>query len=99
MRKVPDWTGQERIIALHRAIAAKLLANPALLEQVRENVERQAPYAKRPAPYMDAWRAILKLEAAEIARLLVEDSERMRALRQCTPFGGVLTPQERMGIE
>jgi hypothetical protein len=34
----------------------------------------------------------------ELLDLLVEDSERMAAMRQATPFAGVLDPAERWAI-
>ncbi|MBI4904594.1 MAG: hypothetical protein HY820_13215 [Acidobacteria bacterium] len=95
-------TGHERIdqrsIAMHRAIAEKLLANPGLLNVAKENLERWMPTSGRSRPYMDAWREILSMPLEDIARMIQEDTERMRALRQCSPFAGSLTPRERGDI-
>ncbi len=87
-----------RSLALHRAIADKLRADPTLLSIAVENIERWSQTAGRSQPYWDAWREILQLPLPEILELLVEDSGRMAAMRQATPFAGVLTPAERWAI-
>ncbi|HME10015.1 MAG TPA: hypothetical protein VKG25_23355 [Bryobacteraceae bacterium] len=103
------YTGHERIdqrsIALHRAIAEKIEADPTLLSIARDNLDRWALAAQIPLndagrsrPYADAWREILDRPLPELLHLLTEDSERMRALRQATPFAGVLNPAERWAI-
>ena len=96
------YTGHERIdqrsIALHRAIAEKLRAHPELLQIARDNLARLTQKAGRSQPYWDAWIEILARPLPEILPQLTEDSERMRALRQATPFAGVLSPAERWAI-
>jgi len=87
-----------RSLALHRAIAEKLRDNPALVAIAFDNIERWSRASGRSQPYWDAWREILHRPLPEILRLLVEESERMTALRQATPFAGVLTPAERWAI-
>jgi len=52
----------------------------------------------RSQPYWDAWREILDRPLPEVLDLLEEKSERMDALRQATPFAGVLEPAERWAI-
>src|ERR1017187_3643387 len=88
----------QRSLALHRAIAAKLRANPALLEIARENLDKWTLMESRSQPYWDAWREILSRPLPEILDLLGQESERMTALRQATPFAGVLEPAERWAI-
>ena len=94
--------GHERIdrrsLALHRAIAEKLRARPELLAIARDNLDRWSRSSDRPQPYWDAWREILNRPFDEILALLVEESERMTAMRQMTPFAGVLDPRERWAI-
>src|ERR1017187_6226009 len=88
----------QRSLALHSAIAEKLRANPALIAIALDNIERWSRAGGRSQPYWDAWREILKRPLPEILDLMVEDSESMTALRQATPFAGVLTPAERWAI-
>ena len=88
----------QRSLALHRAIAEKLRANPALLEIARENLDKWTLMESRSQPYWDAWREILSRPLPEILDLLGQENERMAALRQATPFAGVLQPAERWAI-
>ena len=88
----------QRSLALHRAIAEKLRAHPALLEIALDNLDRWTLMRSRSQPYWDAWREILSRPLPEILDLLEEESERMTALRQATPFAGVLEPKERWAI-
>jgi hypothetical protein len=96
------YTGHERIdqrlIAYHRAIAAKLTEDPSLLRKAHAFLDRHEPSANHAMPYFKAWRELLSLPIDQLFPLLTEDSERMRALRQNTPFVGILTNHERWSI-
>jgi hypothetical protein len=83
---------------MHREIAAKLLAKPELIEIARDNLDRWSLKHGRSQRYWDAWREILRRPLPEIASLLSEESEAMTALRQATPFAGVLEPAERWAV-
>jgi hypothetical protein len=85
-------------LQLHRAIAAKLKTDPALIEIARENLARWSSTVGRSQPYWEAWREILNRPLAEVLALLEEDSEHMTAMRQATPFAGVLDPAERWAV-
>ena len=87
-----------RSLELHREIAAKLRARPELLEIARENLDRWTQMGGRSQPYWDRWREILKRPLPEILALLEEESETMTAMRQATPFAGVLEPAERWAV-
>lgn len=87
-----------RSLEMHRAIASKLRAHPALLGIAVENLDRWSASAGRSQPYFEAWREILSRPLHEVLALLEEDSERMNAMRQATPFAGVLEPEERWAI-
>jgi hypothetical protein len=88
----------QRSLALHRAIAEKLRADPGLLQVARGNLERWSLRNSRSQPYWDAWRDLLNRPIEVLLALLVEDSETMAALRQASPFAGVLSPAERWAI-
>ena len=94
--------GHERIdrrsLALHHAIAEKLRAQPSLIGIARENLERWAATAGRSAPYLDEWTRILDCPLEDVLRLIEQEGERMTALRQCSPFAGVLEPTERWAV-
>jgi hypothetical protein len=87
-----------RSLALHRAIAGKLRADPALIAIALENLDRWSLKRGRSQPYWDAWREILSRPLAQVLDLMVENSERMAAMRQATPFAGILAPKKRWAI-
>jgi hypothetical protein len=87
-----------RSLALHRAIAAKLRADPSLLRIAHDNLDRWSRQNGRSQPYWDAWRRMLDGPLDGLLRLLEEDDEHMTAMRQASPFAGVLTPRERWAI-
>ncbi len=88
----------QRSLALHRAIAEKLRADPSLLAVAHDNLDRWSKEKGRSQPYWDAWREILRRPLEEVLTLMVEESERMTAMRQANPFAGILTPRERWAI-
>jgi len=83
---------------MYRAVAAKLRCRPELLAVAHDNLSRWTADAGRSQPYFEEWRRILAMPFEEMLALVVEDSERMTALRQCTPFAGALSPRERWDI-
>ena len=88
----------ERSLAMHRAIAEKLRARPGLLAIARENLDRWQDHAGRSLPYLEEWRRILSLPFEEMLALIGRDDARMTALRQSSPFAGILEPAERWAI-
>lgn len=88
----------QRSLALHHAVAEKLRAHPELIEIARQNLTRWYAGAGRSQPYLDEWRRILDLPLEEVLALMEQDDERMTALRQSSPFAGVLEPAERWAI-
>lgn len=89
---------EERGLALHREVGRRLLGDPAVLAGARRRVEGWLQGGTVHAAYASAWREILEAPAAEIARLLEDPGERARALRQVTPFAGVVPARERWRI-
>jgi hypothetical protein len=87
-----------RSIALHTAIAEKLRRDPSLLSIAFENLDRWSQTAVHSRPYLDGWRELLHRPLDELLSLLMDESEGMTAMRQNSPFAGVLTPQERWAI-
>jgi hypothetical protein len=88
-----------RSLALHCAIVRKIEKNPHLLDIARRNVAaaeaRQGSAIGRP---WREWKAILRRPWAEIANAMTELSERSTALRQSSPFAGILDSTERKRI-
>jgi hypothetical protein len=88
----------ERSLALHRAVAEKLRAHPELPEIARENLARWSRTAGRSLPYLEEWQRILDGPADELLERIGREGEYMTALRQSSPFAGVLSPAERWAI-
>ena len=88
----------ERSIAYHEAIAEKLRAHPEMIGIAFENLDRWSARGGNSQRYWDAWRDILRRPLPEVLALIVERSEKMTAMRQTSPFAGVLTPAERWAI-
>jgi hypothetical protein len=97
-----EYRGHERLdrrsLELHRRIARKIQESPELIEIARDNLERWSAASGRSQPYWDAWREILERPLAEVLELMQRDDERMTALRQATPFAGILSPAERWAV-
>lgn len=87
----------ERSLAFHRIIAARLAADPAILEKAGARVKTWLE--RTPAsPFARGWEKVLANDAESIAGFLVERSERAEELRQSSPFAGALDPRERWRI-
>ena len=90
------WIDQ-RSLALHEAVAAKLEAHPELLDVARQNLERWLQ--KNPATAVREWRRILdSTPLPEVVALLRSSSDEAARLRQSSPFAGLLTTEERRPI-
>jgi hypothetical protein len=93
----PHRLAEERSLAYHRVIAARIVREPALLERARVKVAAWLAEGGS-AFYARAWERVLSAPAETIAAQLVADTEEARALRQATPFAGALEPRERWRI-
>ena len=91
-----DWIDR-RSLALHEAVAAKLEAQPELLEVARANLRRWL--STHPAAPLFEWSHLL--QTTPLPKLLVllrSTSDESARLRQSSPFAGLLTPRERQAI-
>lgn len=91
-----EWI-DARSLALHRAVAARLEAEPQLLEVARANLRRWL--AASPAAPLHEWQRLLDtLPLPQLLQLLRSASEEAAQLRQSSPFAGLLAPAERQAI-
>ena len=91
-----EWI-DERSLALHEAVAARLEADPQLLEVARANLKRWL--AATPAAPLREWQRLLDtLSLPQLLRLLRARDEESARLRQSSPFAGLLPPAERQAI-
>jgi hypothetical protein len=88
----------ERSLAMHQLIAAKVQAHPALLDKARENVRRWQASDGSPNLALAEWEQILDGTVNQVAEFLAERSERATRLRESSPFAGLLTEAERGSI-
>lgn len=88
-----------RSLAMHRLVAQKLRNEPERFECVRENLRRWDSVATpRARPYLKAWEALARQGMEACLEMAVEDSGQGRAMRQSSPFAGVLTNRERFAF-
>jgi len=94
-----EWIDQ-RSLALDRAIAEKLRAEPDLVDRARSTLARWVEQRQPTVPpVLLEWGEILAhWPLPRILDLLVSSEENPRRLRQSSPFCGILSPQERLAI-
>lgn len=86
----------ERSLALHCVIADKIRAHPEFFEHVRQTLARwRTTVSSSSQPYLEEWECLMNQGIDVCLDMAVEDSERATALRQSSPFTGVLTNKER----
>jgi hypothetical protein len=85
-----------RSFAMHRLVAAKLLANPTLVNQARGTLERWKAQAAKPVHL--EWERVLAGSLEEIVDFLLSSGQEATRLRQSTPFTDILTLEERAVI-
>lgn len=89
---------EERSLALHRAIAERVRDDPAVLERARARVKRWLDTGEVARHWAEEWDAVLSRSTDDICGWLVDESEHARAMRQVTPFAGVIDPRTRWRI-
>lgn len=89
----------QRSLAMHRLVVAKIRRDPALFEHARQTLARwrhAGPVASQ--PYLVQWQQAFDAGFDAALGLAVEVSENATALRQCSPFAGILSTEERLGF-
>jgi hypothetical protein len=89
---------EERSIALHRAVADALRREPSHLQVVRQRLHRWREEGRVHPHYADEWSALIEGPFEDLLRMLVDEGDRARALRQSTPFVGIIDPRTRWRI-
>jgi hypothetical protein len=89
---------EERSLALHREIAKRVRNDPRVLERARARVARWLETGDVSGYWAEEWRAVLSRSIEEICAFLVDEGEYARAMRQMTPFAGVIDPRTRWRI-
>jgi hypothetical protein len=98
MTRHPHETADRRTMALHEAVAARLLRDPSLIAQAHRVLDQWRQTRSVSAPYMEAWSEILSRPVAAIVDTLRDPGETATSLRQVSPFLGILSARERWKI-
>lgn len=89
----------ERSLAFDRLVAEKLQRRPELLEKARANLARWLEDGSaRSRPGLVEWQRILDGPLEDVLAQLAATDERATRLRQSSPFCGIMTEDERLGI-
>lgn len=89
---------EERSLELHRAIAAILLREPERVEEARARLRDWRSRGRIAGRYADEWSRLLTGPLGDLCRVLADEGEEARDLRQCTPFTGFIDPRTRWKI-
>lgn len=80
---------------MHAAVVAELRADPSRFAEVQARVDAWLAEGR---PYAPAWAKLLAGDRERLFAAMVEPGAHMTALRQSTPFAGVLDPRTRWAI-
>lgn len=92
----PHARAERRNRAYHAAVARRL--RRPLVDRARHQLWRWAEEGNIDPRYAAAWEDVLRRPIADIKRVLTEDSQAARDLRQNSPFAGALSEPERRKI-
>lgn len=88
-----------RSLAMHRLVAAKIRRDPSLFEKARANLARwRVTACPSTLPYFVEWQRLMDVGMEVCLQFATEDSERATAMRQASPFAGILTNEERLAF-
>ena len=92
----PHRRAQERSLAAHRLIAARLLDDSAILERATGRLERWVREGRIHPEWASRWGEVLAGPPQDIADILVDPAQ--SDLRQTSPFAGEIDPRERWKV-
>ena len=85
-----------RSLALHRLVAEKIRHDPSLFRHIIHTLKHWRDTVDSASqPYLAEWDRLAKLGIETCLNAGTEDSQKANALRQCSPFCGILTARER----
>jgi hypothetical protein len=92
-RRRTHRTAELKALAYHRLVAERL--DEQLVDETRKRLRHWREDGRIHPRWAEEWDRILAMPVPEIAEAISADTEHARALRQTSPFAGVLTEQER----
>jgi hypothetical protein len=90
-----------RSLALHKRIAELIKTDPSVVQTAQRRVGGWLDGSERFAgspEYARRWASLLSGPRRRLLEVLTSDNEESRALRQSSPFAGVLSERERLAI-
>ena len=90
--------GEHKALALFRALATRLQEDPAVIGRARQRLialSEQHPHARR---YYSEWDDLLTGDRRRLLEVMTSESEHSCALRQESPFAGVISQAQRAAI-
>jgi hypothetical protein len=94
---VPEGRADRRSLALHSRVLDHLLDDPERVRATaRTNLSTMREANPDATPWLDEWGDLLAGPTNELAAVLISADEHAQALRQSSPFAGVLAPRERL---
>lgn len=89
----------QRSLLLHQQVAAKILANPALLDQAQATLARWRTTASTLSQvYLDEWNSVLDSGLDACLALALDAGEHATAMRQSSPLVCLLSNAERFAF-
>lgn len=89
---------EERSLAIHRLVVERLREDPRHVDEARARVAGWLAAGSVHRVYAEAWAEALAGPIERLLELLTDPGERARALRQCSPFAGVIDPRTRWRV-
>ncbi|MGH2969777.1 MAG: hypothetical protein ACRDK0_12045 [Solirubrobacteraceae bacterium] len=87
---------ERRSLAYHRALGRRL--RRPMVDHARQTLWQWRDAGTIDPLYADQWEEVLRKPVAEVRRMIGEDSQTGRDLRQNSPFAGMLSEAERRRI-
>ena len=85
-------------LALHQLAAARLRANPILIEKAKSTLQSWLDKTLNVAAWLE-WKTILESKSlTDILEILTAENDEGQRLRSSSPFVGLVTAQERKAI-
>src|SRR5690242_17534369 len=94
----PHRLAELRSLAFHREIAVRLRQDSTPIAAARARIRRWADEGHLSGTYAARWEEILTRPLDELVHAILDPSERGAALRQTTPFVGLIDPRTRWRI-
>lgn len=92
---------ESRSLALHERVASHLRQRTReVVKMANDNLAsmRRVDSEQRSKVYFDEWQRLLDGPLEDLVAVAVSTDQSSRDLRQCTPFAGVLSDDERMNV-